>query len=275
MMDAARPLRVLSLGAGVQSSTLALMCAAGEIAPMPDCAIFADTQAEPASVYEWLGWLEARLPFKVHRVTAGALDEASLRLRTTRDGKRTYYKRYVPSFTSADNGKPGMLPRKCTEDFKIVPIQRKIRALLGITRAPSGKVLAECMIGISLDEVHRMKPSRLPWIRNVHPLIDARLSRHDCLLWMERNGFPKPPRSACVFCPYHSDAEWARLKSEAPDEFARAVAYEKALSATPSNGDTRSGEFLHELRQPLDTINFNPDKTRAMFGNECEGMCGV
>jgi len=32
---------VISLGAGVQSSTMALMAAAGEITPMPDCAIFA------------------------------------------------------------------------------------------------------------------------------------------------------------------------------------------------------------------------------------------
>jgi hypothetical protein len=47
----------LSLGAGVQSSTLALMAAHGEITPMPVAAIFADTQAEPASVYRWLDWL--------------------------------------------------------------------------------------------------------------------------------------------------------------------------------------------------------------------------
>lgn len=32
-------LRVISLGAGVQSTTLALMAARGEIGPMPDCAI--------------------------------------------------------------------------------------------------------------------------------------------------------------------------------------------------------------------------------------------
>ena len=34
---------VLSLGAGVQSSTLALMAAKGEVTPMPDVAVFADT----------------------------------------------------------------------------------------------------------------------------------------------------------------------------------------------------------------------------------------
>ena len=47
----------VSLGAGVQSSAMALMAAAGEISPMPRAAIFADTQAEPDSVYRWLDWL--------------------------------------------------------------------------------------------------------------------------------------------------------------------------------------------------------------------------
>ena len=56
-------INVLSLGAGVQSSTMALMAAKGEITPMPDCAIFADTQAEPQSVYDYLDWLEKQLPF--------------------------------------------------------------------------------------------------------------------------------------------------------------------------------------------------------------------
>ena len=62
---------VLSLGAGVQSSTLALMAAHGEVTPMPDCAIFADTGWEPKAVYDWLDWLEPQLPFQVTRVANG------------------------------------------------------------------------------------------------------------------------------------------------------------------------------------------------------------
>ena len=69
-------LTVISLGAGVQSSVMALMAAHGEITPMPDCAIFADTQAEPTRVYEWLSWLETQLPFPVHKVTKGSLRES-------------------------------------------------------------------------------------------------------------------------------------------------------------------------------------------------------
>src|SRR5580765_8186785 len=68
-------LRVISLGAGVQSTTMALMAAHGEITPMPDCAIFADTQWEPQAVYDHLRWLSSPnvLPFPVHAVTAGNL----------------------------------------------------------------------------------------------------------------------------------------------------------------------------------------------------------
>jgi len=57
--DAPSPirLRALSLGAGVPSTTMALMAAHGEIGPMPDCAIFADTGWEPKAVYDHLSWL--------------------------------------------------------------------------------------------------------------------------------------------------------------------------------------------------------------------------
>ncbi|MGZ2991111.1 hypothetical protein AAER26_00050, partial [Pseudomonas aeruginosa] len=53
----------------------ALMAAHGEIGPMPDCAIFADTGWEPKAVYEHLAWLRSPnvLPFPVHIVSAGDL----------------------------------------------------------------------------------------------------------------------------------------------------------------------------------------------------------
>ena len=53
--------RFLSLGAGVQSSTLALMIAHGELEPV-DAAIFADTGWEPKKVYVWLDWYFGGFP---------------------------------------------------------------------------------------------------------------------------------------------------------------------------------------------------------------------
>src|SRR3954453_22297778 len=75
--DVARPhLRFLSLGAGVQSTTVLLMALHGEFPDCLDCAIFADTGWEPTAVYEHLDWLEGRAKdggIPIHRVSAGNL----------------------------------------------------------------------------------------------------------------------------------------------------------------------------------------------------------
>ena len=244
-------MNIISLGAGVQSSTMALMAAHGEITPMPDAAIFADTQAEPKAVYEWLHWLEKQLSFPVYKVTKGNLANSTRDMVSKKNG-RHYAKIYVPTF-----GPTGPLPRKCTTDFKLVPLYRKMKEL---------SKSATCWIGISLDEAARMKPAFRKWVTNRYPLIEFNMRRSDCLRWMEKHGYPKPPRSACIFCPYHSDQEWRDL-TEA--EFLEAVEFERQLP---------EGEFLHRSRVPLNKIDFSTDEDRGqlnMFNNECQGMCGV
>ena len=122
-----------------------------------------------------------------------------------------------------------------------------------------------------------MKPARDKWIKNRWPLIESRMSRHDCLQWMERNGYPRPPRSACVFCPFHSDDEWLRLKNEDPAAFADAVRFEKNYQNAIRSGSGFYGTpYLHRSLKPLAEVNFDKhaDQMR-LFDNECEGMCGV
>ena len=62
-------IRVLSLGAGVQSSTLLLMAVAGELEL--DHAIFADTGHEPEPVYRWLEYLQRVSTIPIHVVRDG------------------------------------------------------------------------------------------------------------------------------------------------------------------------------------------------------------
>lgn len=128
------PIHIISLGAGVQSSTMALMAAAGEITPMPTAAIFADTQAEPVSVYRWLDWLEPRLPFPVHRVTAGSLTERITTTRTNRKTGMQYYSNMIPAFVRNQNGTRGIVGRSCTTNFKIIPLEKASRKICGIKR---------------------------------------------------------------------------------------------------------------------------------------------
>jgi len=160
-------LEVLSLGAGVQSSAILLMSDAG-LLPRLDAAIFADTGAEPDAVYEWLDWLEEQVTIPVYRVKRWADDPRTLESEegTKRVSKTTgnrYVQTSVPMWTTTGQSFGGSLRRKCTRDFKIHPVQKKLRALCGITRKRAGKeVLARQWIGISTDEAHRMKPSREP-----------------------------------------------------------------------------------------------------------------
>lgn len=269
---------VLSLGAGVQSSTLALMAAKGEVGPMPDFAIFADTQSEPQHVHDWLDWLEEQLPFPVIRATAGSIEVDSVEIKARKSGVGSYTKSLIPAFMLAKDNSVGLLGRSCTLDYKIKPILKTVRKRCGITRGQKTLSVTQ-WIGISYDEVIRMKPSREKWSQHRWPLIEKEMRRGDCLAWMKANGYPEPPRSSCVFCPFHSDAEWRRLKNYAPEEFERAVRFEAELQRSKAaSNNMKSVPFLHRSCVPLGGIDFSSEEDRgqmSMFGNECEGMCGV
>ena len=119
-------LRILSLGAGVQSSTLALMIEKN-LVPMVDCAIFADTGAEPKEVYTWLEWLKEQVSYPVHIVQWRNLKEDLI---AVANGKRNIVP--IPFFTIDESGKKGIMRRQCTADYKIRPVTKKIRELLGL-----------------------------------------------------------------------------------------------------------------------------------------------
>ena len=231
---------------------MALMAAHGEITPMPDCAIFADTQSEPRAVYEWLDWLEKQLPFPVHRVSAGNLGAALM------DAGRVAT---PPFFTEGG----GMLWRQCTQDYKISPIRKKIREIAG-----------ECVlwIGISTDEAARRKASQVGYITNRHPLLESDISRNQCISWMQSHGYPRPPKSACTFCPYHDDATWRLMKRDDRDSFDHAVTIDEMIRLR----GTKKNWYLHRSLRPLVDVDFRTAEDAgqlSMFTDECEGMCGV
>lgn len=262
-------LRVISLGAGVQSTTMALMAAHGEIGPMPDCAIFADTQWEPAAFYEHLRWLMSPnvLPFPVHIVTAGSIRaDALAKVNTT--GQRFAS---IPWFTRSPRGKDGMGRRQCTKEYKVRPVHRKIVEMHGGKRPAGG---TEVWVGISLDEAIRMKPARVRYVTNRWPLIEQRMNRAACLAWLKRHGYPKPPRSSCIGCPFHSDAEWRAIRAD-PVAWADAVEVDRVIRRQPG---LRAEQFMHPSRQPLDQVDLRTDEQRgqlSLWANECEGMCGA
>lgn len=263
----AQPLHIISLGAGVQSSTMALMAARGEITPMPDCAIFADTGAEPRKVYEWLDWLEQQLPFAVHRV----MHKSGLREEIIAAAGGLSRASNPPFFTGSAVG-GGMLRRTCTGDYKVAPIRRKVRELM---RAAGARSVTQ-WIGISTDEAHRMKPSSVQYVYHRWPLIEAGISRGACLQWMQRNSFPMPPKSACTFCPYHSDEMWQEMRDNDAESWREAVHIDTLIR--PGFAGSKEQLFVHRQRVPLEKVKLQTASAAGqtdMWAEECEGMCGV
>lgn len=278
-------LRVLSLGAGVQSTTLALMAARGDIGPLPDCAIFADTQAEPAGVYRHLDWLETQLPFPIHRVTKGSLRAEIFSASNDVDG--AFFR--IPAFVVGEDGRAAPMSRSCTRDYKIDVITAKVRellglkprqsvrAFLGLKRKEAVPTLVEQWIGISMDEIVRLKRAREPYIHSRHPLIEARMSRRDCLRWMAERQYPEPAKSACTFCPWHDDEMWRHLRDNDPASWADAVAVDAQMRTSGPHRGMRSHAYLHRSLKPLSEVDLSVDAPDLRFGfaSECEGMCGV
>lgn len=261
----------LSLGAGVQSSALYVLCAQGR-APRADVAIFADTQDEPGYVYEQLDrletWGKKNGGCRIDRVKRGSLSLSQAQLTTTRS--------FLPMFVDND-GKRGFLRRKCTSEFKINVIERHVRKLLGFGKGERIKdSLATALIGISRDEAIRMKESRVAWIENTYPLVDLNIRRAECLRIVEAAGLPTPLKSACVYCPFKDTASWMWLKKEHPDEFEKACAVDDKIRDS-SHAGIKLRAYLHSSLKPLREVDLEDRQADLFdgFGNECNGVCGV
>jgi hypothetical protein len=264
--------RYISLGAGVQSTTLLLMALHGEFGERPDGAIFSDTGWEPKAVYDHLRWLRVHVAqkwrFPVYRVSVGNIKEDTLGGKLPSAVSPSTRFVTMPHYVPNAEGRSSALRRQCTNEYKLRPLRRKLRSLVG-----AGPV--EVWIGISFDEWKRMKDSGLKWAVNRWPLVERRMGRTDCLNWLKANGYPAPPKSACIACPFHDNGTWREMKLNDPASFAEAVAFDGAIRNLPRiDGEV----FLHSSLKPLAEIDFSNQKDRGqidLFDNDCEGLCGV
>ena len=245
-------MRVLSLGWGVQSFTLAAMSALGELEPL-DAAIHADTTHDSVLTYKfaakWTPWLEAR---GVNVITVRADDTDYI--------DRKYNHTQIPAF----NNSGGMGKRQCTTNWKIVPVRRMIRQLSG------GKPV-EQWIGISLDEIQRANRSGVQYVTNRFPLVEKRITRSACVAWLEKNGLEVPPKSACVFCPYHGINNWRQTKA-VDEDWQEAVRVDEEIRHVSNNGLTN---YLTNKRVPLVDLDLSTPEERGQINwiDECSGTC--
>ena len=271
-----KDVHVLSLGAGTQSSAMALMAANGDL-PKPDYIIFSDTGWEPKHVYKWLEKLKtelAKYDLEVITVSNGNIYEDVLK--SIESGGRVAS---LPYYTKdPKTGEKGITMRQCTNDYKIQPINRKIRDLLGYKKRQRVKEQVHMWKGITTDEIARIKESELKWIKFDYPLFDKGMNRLDAINYVRDKMGAIPPKSSCIGCPFHNNDMWLDLKKNHPEEFREAVEFDRKIRNNPKY---RSQLFLHKSCVPLDKVDLQEDQTTLAdflgddFENDCAGMCGI
>lgn len=272
-----RPLEILSLGAGVQSSCVLLMSCKG-VLPNLDAAVFADTGWESDEVYENLAWLETQAGaagIPVYRTSCGKNIREQAAAGVVRDGRKY---QTLPVFVLHDDGK-GRIRRQCTREYKIRPVERCIkRSILNVpryARLPLGSV--RHWFGISSDEVGRVRTAREPWQVNVYPLcglpdemLGRPFSRSMCQAWLADH-FPSRrfPRSACLGCPNKSNLEWAETKKT--KRWSEVVEVDASIR---EQSGKRGDSFLHGSCLPLAQVDLDENQG-GLWDEQCSGYCGV
>lgn len=122
---------------------------------------------------------------------------------------------------------------------------------------------------LSLASYTRMADSRVQYIHNVFPLVDLRMTRGDCVQWLERHGYPEPIKSACIGCPYRRNSEWRKLT---PAEFADAVDFDERIRH--HNATLTGQQFVHRSFLPLAEVDLRSEQDRGQLEFDFDG-CGV
>jgi len=243
----------------VQSSTILLMSCKGEL-PHLDAAIFADTGWERNETYMHLEWL--RQEAGRHGIEVITVNDGDIRELKIIQGIKGKRRASMPFFTD-NNGKTiGMLKRQCTYDYKITPIKRQIRKMLGLKpRQWAPKDCVEQWLGFSTDEAQRIftrGPERMSVL--CYPLLQWNpMSRHDCEKWLYENYHITVPKSACIGCPYHHQNEWRALNEM---EFKEATEFDEMIRR---KGGVRGDLYLHRSCMPLHEVDFRTAEERGQY----------
>jgi 3'-phosphoadenosine 5'-phosphosulfate sulfotransferase (PAPS reductase)/FAD synthetase len=150
--------------------------------------------------------------------------------------------------------------RDCTDKFKKVPINNFIKQFKkdGITQ----------FIGISYDELQRMRTSDKKWITLKFPLVDWKIDRNECIEIIKKEGLPVPVKSGCYMCPFQSDLSWKNLYKTNKDLWKKAREIEENNRTYPKNTLRWSGT-LKELEYAIKTQT----KLSGFSDEICGGFC--
>lgn len=238
MSTSSNEMKILSCGAGQQSTALALMSCDNVInpgkfpkVPIYDAIIFCDLGGERKWVYEQVNFMvkiceSVGIPFYILR---------------DKNLKEDYMKNYghsrvctIPFWSIDENGKKGKMTRHCTIDYKIVQLQNFVRwNLLGYRKGqrtkPEDIQAHEMHIGFTAEEAQRIFDSKHKLFINKFPMIDMGLQRKDNYAYVKERWGLETRGSACLFCPFHTNYFFKECKENCQDDYATIVDFDNML----------------------------------------------
>ena len=241
--------------------------------PSFDFAVFADTGAEPKSVYDCLDNVRSKVSYPVvtYMHKDGLLDAV------TNPGSDKFGA--IPAFIQNSDGSVGMLRRQCTKEYKLNAIVSCMRSHLGYKPRQRVTHSVNMFIGISKDEMQRMATPLTSWITNHYPLVDMGWRRSHCTAYLASRWTHDVGKSACTFCPYRDNRSWREMKNNDQDSWEQACLVDESIRSGYSRTD--GDLFLHRSARPLAEVDFDAilarDDDQVEFGflEECDGICGM
>ena len=257
-------MKIISLGLGIQSTAMYLMSSLGLI-NRADYAIFADPDAELPDTYNL--WEDLNVWQKENNGIPLIKKKKSIYKDLINGYKKNIRVAKIPAHTSSG----GILLRQCTGEYKINVVIQEIRKLHKLKKNQHMKP-TEIWLGISMDEIQRMKISQLYNVKYKYPLINKKLTRSDCYHVLEKNNFFNVKKSSCTFCPYHNNQSWKNIKSNYPKEWDKAVKLDKTIRDS-TQYNIKDKLYLHSSKQPLDKAYLQEDQGELFMCEE--GYCGI
>ena len=251
-----------SNGGGTQSAAIAGLIVKGRL-PKPDLVGISDTEREQKVVWDYQDSVIIpalrSVGVEVHRVPKSKYPSEDI----WQEREGTELPRVLlPVFVDTPSVGGGRLTTICSQEWKQRVMRRWLR----------DQGVKDCIawLGMSLDEVHRMKDSGLIWYQHHWPLCyDVPMRKGECIRFViEEMGWPEPPGSSCWMCPNHTDGKWRKIQMQSPEEFEKACQFDEEMRKR------RPDFYLHRSLKPLRGINFENGQSGWLDDGSCTtGYC--
>ena len=255
-------LKILSCGAGMQSTALALMSCENALygtkypeVPIYDAIIFCDLGCEPPWVYSQVNFISEAC--KKSGIAFYSLDTHLYEDYLSNFGNK--HVSTVPFWSIAPDGSKAKMRRQCTIDYKIVAIHKFVkRQLLGYVpyqRMRKEDIGAhEMHIGFSAEESRRVFSSQHPFFTNKFPLVEMGLARPDNYKYILEVWGLDTKASACCFCPFHRNYFFKYLKDNHPESYEELVALDNLLEEKQPQTKILSKLYVSRERKRIEDL---------------------